>query len=203
MSLIDESEKAPAPLWEYVPIADYALPPEPVAHTVKKGITHFRSIFRRGESEETTPLKNMDDLKKLPELDLERIAPAPDWTAAAESLTVRLSDWLSAENPVNPVIILVAPPFSRSAEILTAWSNRQGWRRLTTPSVEQILAGDEKWIAAQIQDGKPWVYPFLESAYLRHAQGIGLIGRFLDRAGSGDLGRGVIGCDSWTWSFLR
>jgi hypothetical protein len=47
------------------------------------------------------------------------------------------------------------------------------------------------------------VFPNLERGYLRHSNGLHLIRRFLERAFSGKLGVGLIGCESWAWSFLQ
>jgi hypothetical protein len=71
------------------------------------------------------------------------------------------------------------------------------------PTTEQILSRDENWLDEISQLKQPWVFPNLEKSYLRHAEGLTLIRRFLERAFSGQLGFGVIGCDSWGWSFLQ
>lgn len=38
---------------------------------------------------------------------------------------------------------------------------------------------------------------------MRHAGGLTLVRRLLERAVSGQLGRGLIGCDSWAWAYLQ
>lgn len=203
MTSTSPAEKEASPLWKYVSIADYNLPAAPVTHTIGKGLTIFRHLFRRDETGSDSPLKTEDELRTLPHWQLERIAPAPDWRGAAEALDIKLEDWLGQEKPDQPVIVLVGPPHSGHTGILTAWAGQHSWRLLSPPSAEQVLAGDDGWLSDQRGDGSPWVFPVLERVYLRHAAGLSLMRCFLDRAYSGNLGRGIIGCDSWTWAFLR
>jgi hypothetical protein len=47
------------------------------------------------------------------------------------------------------------------------------------------------------------VLPALERCFLRHAAGLSLARQILDRAASGRLGTGLIGCDSWAWAYLQ
>ena len=64
--------------------------------------------------------------------------------------------------------------------------------------------GRRRHLAVQTdQRGTPWVFPCLERAYLRHPEGLTMVRRFLANAYAGNLGRGIIGCDSWAWAFLR
>lgn len=202
MAKSSETPKEGPSLWQYVPIADYNLPAEPVRHAAKKNLLSLRQLLRLDNQEAASPLKTDDDLLKLPHWQLERIAPALDWRGAAETLNAHLQDWLEQENPDQPVIVLVGPPYSGHAAILATWAEQQGWPRLKPPTSEQILAGDDDWLSEQNESNGRWAFPHLEKAYLRHAAGLSLIRRFLDCAFSGDLGRGIIGCDSWAWTFL-
>jgi hypothetical protein len=198
-----ENEKAAPPLWQYVPIADYHLPAAPVTESVKERLAVFRRLFLNREPEQESPFKASDNLRALPDWQCERVAPAAEWHASADALTLELQAWLEQEKPGKPVIVLVGPPHGGHAETLSAWAEQQGWPTISPPSAEQILADDDTWLSGQSSTDSPWVFPALEHAYLRHAEGLSLIRRFLDRVCSGDLGRGIIGCDSWAWAFLR
>lgn len=202
MSKSSETEKEVPSLWQYVPIADYNLPVEPVQHAAKKNLLSLRQLLRLDKQEAASALKTDDDLLKLPHWQLERLAPAPDWRSAAETLGDHLQDWLEQDNPDQPVIVLVGPPYSGHAAILDAWAEQERWHRLNPPTTEQILADDDGWLSEQNESNGRWVFPHLEKAYLRQAAGLSLIRRFLDCVFSGDLGRGIIGCDSWAWAFL-
>lgn len=195
-------EKQASDLWEYVPIADYDPPAAPVTYSARKGLAGFKHLLRRREPESDTLLKTKEGLHVLPRWQIERAAPAPDWHDAAEALEIELEEWLGSEEFERPVVVLVGPPHSGHTSILTAWAERQSWPVLDSPTPGQIMADDEAWLSDQGSAGSSWVLPVLEKAYLRHTAGLGLIRRFLERACAGDLGRGMIGCDSWAWAFL-
>jgi hypothetical protein len=190
-------------LWAYVPIADYEPPAAPVAHTARQGLADFRHLVRLGEPEPETLVRMEEDLQSLPGWQLDRIAPAPDWRGAAEALDVELDDWPGQGLAGRPVVALVGPPYGGHADVLGRWAEQRGWRVLSPPTAEQVLAGDESWFPGESSDGGPWVFPALEGAYLRHAAGLSLVRRFLDAAYGGRLGQGIVGCDSWGWAALR
>jgi hypothetical protein len=191
------------PIWEYVSIADYQRPSTPVTQTAKKGLTFFQDFLQRDEPDEEGPLKKADELRRLSDWQIEEIVPAPDWAGAAEALAAHLEEWLASENSDQSAIVLVGPPYSGLTEIVPSWAEQQGWPLIEPPSAEQILAEDYTWFTGQRSNGEPWVLPSLERTYLRHANGLNLIRRFMDEASSGSLGRGLIRCDSWAWSFLH
>lgn len=195
--------KETQPLWECVPIADYHLPATPVTHSLREWLAAVQRPFRRGEPEQASPVKAKDNLRALPQWQLERVAPAPEWSNSADALDIELKDWFEQEKPDHPVTVMVGPPYSGHTEILMAWAERHRWSVLTPPSAGQVLAGEDALLSKQISDGRPWVFPSLERAYLRHTEGLNLIRCFLVRAFSGDLGRGIIGCNSWAWAYLR
>jgi hypothetical protein len=45
--------------------------------------------------------------------------------------------------------------------------------------------------------------PNLEKCYLRHPSGLNTVRHFFTELRSGGLGRGIIGCDSWAWFYLK
>lgn len=199
----DDKTEAP-PLWKYVSIPDFSSPAAPVTHTAGKRLAVFRHLFQHKKTESESPLKTEEELRLLPHYILERIAPSPDWNDAADALGRELAPWLEQEKPDHPVIVLVGPPHGGHTHILSAWAQRRNFVLLAPPSPEQILAQNDDWLTPcrNLKKGG-WVFPFLEKAYLRHATGLGLIRGFLDSAYAGNLGRGIIGCDSWAWAFIR
>lgn len=203
MTSASAAEKENTPLWQYVRVDDYQLPPTPVTQNVSKGFSFLRTLFRKETLEQDAPFKSEDELKTMPLWQLERIAPAPDWLDAAEALGVELEEWLGQENPDQSVIVLLGPPFHGLSEILTTWAEQRKWKVLNPPSTEQILTGDDGWLSGLRRKNTPWVFPALERAYLRHPQGLSVVRGFLDDAFSSQFGRGIIGCDSWAWAFLQ
>ncbi|MDG4553693.1 MAG: hypothetical protein P9E24_05530 [Candidatus Competibacter sp.] len=192
------------PLWRYVPIADYRVPAATVEHTVKTGLCALWRHFQPKPAQpQSPPLKTEDELRAVPEARIARIVPAPDWQPAAAALDETLAGWLDSKQPASACIFVVSPPHGGNGDILTAWAANRGWRVISPPSPEQILACDPAWLADWTRDQIPWVLPNLERCYLRHARGLDLARRLLDHACAGSPGRGVIGCDSWAWAFLR
>ena len=84
-----------------------------------------------------------------------------------------------------------------------AWAKQRQTPIIASPTSEQILAQDKKWLSAWPDHDQLWMLPNLERCFFRHADGLTLIRRFLERALSGRLGFGVVGCDSWGWRYLR
>ncbi len=189
--------------WEYVDPSDYKIPAEPVTHTARRGLALFRRLLQRHPTEPEAPFKAINALRMPAPWQLERIAPAPDWSIAVDTLEAALAGWLDRSPPDPPVYLLVGPPFSGHSCILTAWAERRCWKLVPPPLPQQILAGEVSWLFEQCNPGETWVLPQLEKTFFRYTDGLETIRRFLDRAYAGDLGRGIIGCDSWAWIFLR
>ncbi len=203
MTATNSTEANAQPVWEFVSITGYEVPSVPVTQTVKQRLALLRHIFGRVDAPPEDPLKKTDDLRALPLQQLDRIAPLPNWQDAAAALDLKLADWLEQQKPDPWIILLVGPPYGGHAGLLASWAEHKAWPVLAPPSPEQVLAGGDAWLNELANTGGSWVFPNLERAYLRHAAGLGLVRAFLDRAYAGELGRGIIGCDSWAWAFLQ
>ncbi len=196
------AEGEPTAMWQFVPVGEYEPPPPDVVESTKRRFSTWWRRLRPDIAEAVPQVKPEEELTRLPEWRLQRAAPLPEWSQAAAALDAALGDWVSDRSQDEPVRLLVTPPHIRRGVILTTWAERHGWRVLSLPSEEQILAGDGAWASEAFSDGGPWVLPNLEGLYLRHADGLDLICRFLDQAHAGKLGPGLIGCHSWAWAFL-
>ncbi|MFZ7125772.1 MAG: hypothetical protein ACOWWM_06405 [Desulfobacterales bacterium] len=193
----------PEPTWQIVALDDYNLPAAPTADAATRGAAHLWRIIRGGRPASESPEKSDEELKTFPDAQLDRLAPPIDWQPAAEALRTRLEGWLGKQRQSARIRFFIGPPFGGRAEILRLLADQQGWPVVEPPSAERILARDEDWISTLSQLEQPWVLPDLERCYLRHAEGLGLVRSFFKRAFSDTLGVGLIGCDSWAWSFLR
>lgn len=203
MSTITTKEEQSSPFWHYVAIDDYKLPASPVTHTVKRGISSLQALLHRQKDAQAPLFQAPENLQTLPAWQLERLAPPPQWHEAAEALQTVLETWLDQETPEQPVVALIGPPSGGYGEILASWADAQKWLLLDPPTPEQIMANDDTWASTQLSAQDSWVLAGLEKLYFRHATGLDLVRRFLDRAYSGELGRGIIGCSSWAWAFLQ
>lgn len=198
------SDQDAAPLWQYVAVTDYRPPSVTVEHAVRTGLSAFWQRFRtEAPPAAETPLKTEEELQSIPGALLERIAPTPDGWLAARALDEALATWLDRAPANQPVVFVLDPPHGTHSDILQVWAEIHEWRVLSPPAMDQLIGQAIDWIAGWSADSAPWVLPSLERCYLRHAHGLALVRRLLDQACSGALGRGVIGCDSWAWAFLR
>ena len=183
-------------------MGDFAVPADTVEHQIRSGIGSLWKKFRTEESLPEAPVQAEDDLRELSRAQMNGIAPAPGWTAAAETLDTRLEAWLVDKNPARSVVFMVLPPHSWRAEILAAWAQQRRWPLLDAPDPETVLAGGEGWMRDRFDGRSHWVFPHLNRCYLRNAHGLGMVRRLLDDMCGGRLGRGIVGCDSWAWAYL-
>lgn len=190
-------------IWQFVTLADYTPPPPDVVETTKRRISALWDRLRPDIEEPIPYVKPEDELTGLPDWQLRRAAPPIEWAEAAGALDTALEDWVTDPSPDEPVRLLVTPPCVGRRPILTAWAEQHGWRVLSPPAPEQILAGGEDWFTAQFDDEGSWVLPDLERLTLRHVSGLDLVCSFLNEAHAGRWGPGLIGCDSWAWAFLN
>lgn len=192
------------PLWEFVRPADYALPTTAVASTALQKWNKFKKIFQRKNDEDSlTSFKVEDELEKLSQECLASLIAPIDWNLLADALDRALGDWLNSPSPDSPVKLIIGQPHAGNRELLDIWASRHEARRVEAPSPDQILDCDPNWFSNLPVGERLWVLPHLEHCYLRHVNGLDFIRLFLERAFSGELGTGVIGCDSWAWAYLQ
>ena len=190
--------------WQYVRSGDFAAPAGTVQQTVRTGLTGFWESLRRRDGEEESVFEPIDNLHALPEPLLRRTVPLLDSAAAGKALTSCLQPWLDRDNDEQPAVVVLGPPHAGHQEMLRAWQAEHGWRLIEPPTPEKILAQDLDWLDALADDdGRPWVLPALEKLYLRHTSGLAIVRTLFDRLWRHEYPHGVIGCDSWAWSYLR
>lgn len=191
------------PLWQIVPLAEYTVPSAVDPRAMRKRWTALRRLLRRDAGEAQAPVRTEADLKVLPRERLEHVAPPIDRAAAAEALDAALGGGLSRPGSRQSVRFLIGQPFCGYDEIIARWAADRGARLVSPPRYEAVLAGDERWLAEIPGAEGGWALPALQRCFLRHASGLSLVRRLLERAASGQLGGAVIGCDSWAWAYLQ
>ena len=203
MAVVSETSENNQPLWQMVSLSDYVLPLPPTREAAAKGITAFWRLIHSKNVKQKPPEKTEDQLLTFSETELARLVPAIDWHLGAESLDVKLKDWLTQKNKNSPICFLIGPPYGGHAYILNRWAEMHRMPVIEPPAPEQILTQDESWFSDWSDNERTWVLPSLERCYLRHADGLTVARRFFERALSGKLGSGLVGCDSWAWSFFK
>ncbi|MEC9491137.1 hypothetical protein [Flexistipes sp.] len=199
----EAQENSPrTPIWKFVPPNDYAVPTVHMQKPVSKAWQFFQQIFRRKDVLDVS-FKKEYDLYSLPRVQLAHLVPSLPWEDVAVALDTALRDWMADEFSENSVKFFIGQPFSEHPEVVSHLGVRHQAVEITPPSIEQILFNEKSWFDSWPSYGTFWVLPKLEHCYLRHANGLSLVRRLLRLAVSGQLGKGVIGCDSWAWAYVQ
>ena len=190
--------------WSFVPIGEYQVPGLPASGAIADAWASFKRLLRKVDQSSLQPARDEAKLRALPEVQLEHLAPPIDPTEPADALDAALNDWLDRDPADWPVRFVISQPHAHP-DLLSFWAARHEAEVIDPPTTEQILDGDLDWLDQWPVDGgagRFWVLPRLAHCYLRHTDGLKLIRTLLARAEAGELGRGVIGCDSWAWAYL-
>lgn len=186
-------------LWEFIDLAEYRSPQTPAARAARGRWAALKRLLWVGNDAGKAPTKAEADLCGLPRHRLETLVRPIDWMAGALALDRSLAQRTHA----GSVSFVVGPPHGSLADLLRCWAAGHGAPEVEAPTYDEILAGGRSWLAAWPSGAESWVLPRLEHCWLRHAGGLGPVRQLLERALSGELGPGLIGCDSWAWSYLR
>ena len=200
----DEQPPDTPSFWSFVPIGEYQVPGLPASSAIADAWASFKRLLRKVDQASLQPARDEAKLRALPEVRLEHLAPPIDPTEPADALDTALYDWLNSDTVDRPIRFVINQPHAHP-DLLTFWAARHGAGIIDPPSPEQILDGDTDWLDQwPTDDGtrRFWVLPQLAHCYLRHTDGLKLVRTLLARAEAGELGRGVIGCDSWAWAYL-
>jgi len=154
-----------------------------------------------GEATDLPPEENGP--RPVPASLLERIAPAPDWSAAVAALDAALKPWMAEPSGV-PALVL-APCYQGAPSIVRRWGEAHGWAIVDPPPRDAIPQPHAvaDWLAAREQRDMPWVLPQVERCYLRTPRGLAFMRQLLDQWADGALGQGLIGCDPHAWAYLQ
>ena len=202
MASADEANTNNPPLWQMTSLADYALPPAPAREAATKSLAALWRLIRSRNQPQQPPEKTEDQLQSFSDEELARLVPAIDWTPGVAALDIKLAEWIG-NHQRSPVRFFIGPPYTGHADMLDGWARQRGLTTIAPPTPEQILTQDPFWFSSQPFDAQIWVLPDLERCFLRHAEGLAIVRRFLEQALSGRLGCGLVGCDSWAWSYLQ
>lgn len=190
-------------MWEFVPLTEYCCPTAVGASAARLKWGAFKRFFTRFDKKNLAPLRDDTELQTLSQVRLDRLVPAISWDSATRALDAALNSWLATLPPEKPVKFVVGPPHSGLAELLTRWRVDHKANHIDAPDIEHILDAHDDWLTEWPAGERLWVLPQLEHCYLRHTQGLSVIRRFFEMALGGELGHGLIGCDSWAWAYLQ
>lgn len=193
-----QDEKRERPLWEVVPLEERELPRASQASQARRRWQALGRWLTLGSEAGEEPARDEAQLERLPRVRLANLAPPIDWQPGARALARYFAE---AGESAGPVTLLVGAPADGHAELVEAWARLSGECLLPEPTAGALLAGEIPWSPEPSPHG--WVIPRLERGFLRQATSLAGLRNFLEAALTGRLGRGVIGCDSWTWAYLQ
>lgn len=188
-------------LWRCLASSRFEPPQETVTGTVMTGISGFLGkLFPPSPKVMNLTPVIANSLLKRPGSDgLDCAAPVPDWSDAASSLAGAVEESDAAGGSVT---LVVGPPWSYNADIVTRTAALLGRDIIESPDPRRVLSGTaDLTISFQGKDSG-WVVPAIERWFFRHHLGLGRFREFFRHLLAGSFGRGLVGCDSWTWQYL-
>lgn len=175
--------------WQLIQLAEFERPAAPASTRVQQFAQHIRSLFPK--SDDVDESNDNDDFPGYREFDMQ---------PAVAALDDAWQDWLKTDDP--GVKFLISPPYSGTANIARSWAEQHQWPRLHEPTTD-LLGGvhvDDWW---QPQASKHWIIDNLADYWQRHTHGLAFIRTLLPKLIRGELGQGVVVCDSWSFAFLQ
>ncbi|PRY66570.1 hypothetical protein B0H98_101564 [Vreelandella songnenensis] len=196
--MTQRSTKAVSAPWAVVALDEFTTPESTQASQWRRT---WRAVASRmvGKRDAEQQAKQEHELRMLPEIRLAHLVPSIDWSPAAEQLSRTL---FQQKLESEPVVFFITPPHGGHAAVVSHWARQQGINEIAPPTYQALSDGCLEWVE-HCAPFKRWALPALERHMLRHSQGLQGVRAFLERAMSGRLGHGVIGCDSWTYAYLQ
>ena len=175
--------------WRLIRLAEFERPDAPASTRVQQLFQHLRNLFPKAE--EASDDEEPADFPGYRDFDL---------TPGADALDSAFEEWLKDDEP--GIKFLISPPFSGTAAIAREWAQRHHWNSLTAPAEEQLSGVDvDSWWQAQASDH--WLLDDLANYWQRRTDGMAFIRTLLPKLMRGELGQGLVVCDSWSFAFLQ
>ncbi|WP_404409451.1 hypothetical protein LG272_02575 [Pseudidiomarina marina] len=175
--------------WRIIRLAEFKRPDAPASTRVQQLFQHIRNLFPRVE--ERSDDEEQSDFPGYREFDLK---------PGADALDVAFDEW--REDGDSGIKFLISPPFSGTANIVREWAVRHQWPSLTAPQEEQFCGIDvESWWREQ--SAKQWIIDDFAKYWQRRTDGLTFIRALLPKLLRGELGQGLVVCDSWSFAFLQ
>jgi len=198
----DQNHQNETFLWKFIPISEYSLPKIAKTESVKNVLKVFSQSIWRKEKKKEDP---MDTIKlcEIPHGIQNLLNPNEDWNNAAKSLRAVLKNWFDDDIKKSKIQFIIGSPFSGIDKILQITANTSDLDMVKPPSYEQIINSDQNWLNSIINyNKKPFVINQLEKFYFRCPEGLEFFRNLIDILLSGNF-KCIIGCTSWSWSFLK
>ncbi|GAB3295659.1 hypothetical protein [Pseudidiomarina andamanensis] len=175
--------------WCVIRLAEFERPDAPASTRLQQLFQHIRNLFPKAD--ETSDDEEQSDFPGYREFDLK---------PGADALDAAFDEWRSESEP--GIKFLISPPFSGTAAIAREWAQRHNWNQLTPPAEEQLNSVDvDSWW--QAQSTEQWLIDDLANYWQRRTDGMAFVRTLLPKLMRGELGQGLVVCDSWSFAFLQ
>lgn len=189
---MSELESVRNPLkFSIIDLIDFKSPAIPLEAKVKQSFKNFLANLKK-KKKGNEIYKPYDELTAFSRKQIDQIVPYPDWLEELEEL----DDFAEKTEKINHIFIDL--PFSGTANIVEKWVSLNGYKILTPPKYNQIIAPGFDY---EFDPNENIAVIHLEKWFLRHYQGINFIESFIEKLAS-HKGNLMIVCHSWTWNFL-
>ena len=182
---------------------DRAVPTDTQLNQTRKQWKALMRYLRAADDDASSTDQDEADLLAFSPRLQNRLVPPMDWVGAASTLqdTISDPDLSRASAPITHFLVL--PPHAGHVAVVDAWAAQTGAVLVDPPTAEAILTGDLRWLEGLKAQPQPWAIARLEKCFLRHESGLTLVRALLNSIMAGQIGPGVIGCDSWAWAYLQ
>ena len=182
----------------FVPLDSAKQPVLPSQESVRLLIARLIAVFRKDDD---TPFIADDRLQKATLEILDDVVAPPACGPLLDDIQAMLAPWIAEPSPFATVKFFVLPPCDESG-IIKAWAHEHSHAVLDAPSRETLLSAKKDDALPNLAGDGLLVIPELERWFLRHRDGLTAIRALLAAIDATDR-RCVIGCNSWTWEFLK
>ncbi len=199
--LAENASEVLTPNWQFIHLDQYARPQPPPTEFLRTGIGGILASINRFRSSLRGAVPHTE-LMAVPAYLLERVAPPPQPERQIPALQAALAPWADAGGLLGNLQVVISPPMTNLDNVMGGWARKRGFWKIEPPTYAQILDGGQDWLDTfKVDEEQPLLIPDLGRIYLRHHNGLDLIRRLLDWLWI-RKGLCLIGCDSWSWSYL-
>ena len=179
------------------PLGNYDWPSTPVNRNIDRIKSLLKKRLFRSKNNGGIDLER---LQPAEEHLLDKVAAPPANKPLIEELDFTLEDWISEENPKQPIKTLIFPPCDRE-NFLRSWAGEKEYPILELDDFERKISNAPDKIS-DLFDQDILVIPRLEDWFRRSETHLASV-RLLLSALETPPQKIIIGCNSWAWQFLR
>lgn len=175
--------------WQWVPATEFAAPPTPTTIAIKRWWLSLQTKLTSNDNEEAESAAS-------------GTAISFDQAEGVVSLNAHLKPWLDdAED--SRIQWLICPPHAGVDEIARTFCQQHNMQQLSPPARDELTLDALDLSLDRELPSSPWYLSELAHGFIRQSKGLRWVRHFFASAMSGELGKGVVICDSWAWSFLQ